>query len=125
VLYNFLSNAIKFTPDRGRVIVRAFAVDGQHFRLEVEDNGIGVAAEQLPRLFQEFQQLDAGYSRQQQGTGLGLALTRRLVEAQGGVVGVSSEPGRGSVFHAVLNRVHGTDVPRRPRPMLAAATSMG
>ena len=68
-----------------------------------------VSAENLSRLFVEFQQLDAGYSKQHQGTGLGLALTRRLVEAQGGSVGVSSTVGEGSVFHVVLNRMHGTD----------------
>ncbi len=108
VLYNFLSNAIKFTPAGGRISVRAWALDALQLRLEVEDTGIGIEAAQLPRLFTEFQQLDTSYSKQHEGTGLGLALTRRLVEAQGGSVGVRSEPGRGSVFHAVLNKVHGT-----------------
>ncbi len=84
--------------------VRARPQGPLHFRMEVEDNGIGIAADDLPRLFVEFQQLDAGYNKQHQGTGLGLALTRRLVEAQGGSVGVRSEPGRGSVFHLVLAR---------------------
>jgi CheY-like chemotaxis protein len=109
VLYNFLSNAIKFTPAGGRISVRARPADVLHLRLEVEDTGIGIEAAQLPRLFTEFQQLDSSYSKQHEGTGLGLALTRRLVEAQGGRVGVRSQPGRGSVFFAVLNRVHGTD----------------
>ena len=109
VLYNYLSNAIKFTPEGGRITVRARAQGVAHFRLEVEDTGIGIAAEDLPRLFTEFLQLDAGYTKQHQGTGLGLALSRRLVRAQGGLVGVHSTPGVGSVFHLVLNRVHGTD----------------
>ena len=113
MLYNYLSNAIKFTPDEGSVTVRARAEDAAHFRLEVEDTGIGIAAADLPRLFTEYQQLDAGYAKQQQGAGLGLALTRRLVEAQHGSVGVRSTPGVGSVFHLVLNRVHGTDDARR------------
>ena len=104
VLYNYLSNAIKFTHEGGQVTVRARPQGPLHFRLEVEDDGIGIAAADLPRLFVEFQQLDAGHSKQHQGTGLGLALTRRLVEAQGGSVGVRSEPGRGSVFHLVLAR---------------------
>jgi len=112
VLYNYLSNAIKFSPERGRVSVRARPHGAKHFLIEVEDNGIGVAPDELPRLFTEFQQLDSGYGKQHEGTGLGLALTRRLVEAQGGLVGVVSEPGRGSVFHAQLNRVHGTDAAR-------------
>ena len=109
VLFNYLSNAIKFTPDGGRVTVRAEAVGDNHFRLEVEDTGLGIAAEDISKLFVEFQQLDSTYSWNQEGTGLGLALTRKLVWAQGGSVGVSSTVGVGSVFHAVLNRVHGTD----------------
>ena len=112
VLYNLLSNAIKFTPASGQVMVRVFSQGSEHFRLEVQDTGIGIAPTDLPRLFIEFQQLDAGYSKQHQGTGLGLALTRRLVEAQGGAVGVNSTVGVGSVFHIFLNRIHGTDTLR-------------
>ncbi|MEP7295059.1 MAG: PAS domain S-box protein [Burkholderiales bacterium] len=103
-LYNYVSNAIKFTPEGGRVTIRARADGPEHFRLEVEDTGIGIAPADLARLFVEFQQLDAGMSKQHQGTGLGLALTRRLVQAQGGSVGVRSTPGAGSVFHLVLPR---------------------
>jgi CheY-like chemotaxis protein len=73
-------------------------------RIEVEDSGIGIRAEDQPRLFVEFQQLDAGTAKKFAGTGLGLALTRRIVEAQGGRVGVRSEPGKGSVFFALLPR---------------------
>ena len=109
VLYNYLSNAIKFSNTNGSITVRVSAEGPTHFRIEVEDTGIGISAADLARLFTEFQQLDTGYSKQHQGTGLGLALTRRLVEAQGGSVGVRSTVGRGSVFHLVLNRVHGVD----------------
>ena len=84
--------------------MRARPEDGESFRIEVEDDGIGIAAGDLSRLFVEFRQLDAGYGKAQPGTGLGLALTRRLVEAQGGSVGVRSRPCEGSVFHAVLLR---------------------
>lgn len=112
VLYNYLSNAIKFTSAGGHVTVRASAEGPQHFRIEVEDTGMGISAADLPRLFTEFQQLDAGYSKQHQGTGLGLALTRRLVQAQGGQVGVRSTLGVGSVFFVVLNRTHGWDTQR-------------
>jgi signal transduction histidine kinase/DNA-binding response OmpR family regulator len=107
VLYNYLSNALKFTPAGGRVTVRVRVESPELFRVEVEDTGVGIAAEDIPRLFVEFQQLDAGAAKKEGGTGLGLALTRRLVEAQGGSVGVTSKPGAGSVFHALLPRVSG------------------
>lgn len=105
VLYNYLSNAIKFTPEEGQVTIRLRAEGEDAFRLEVEDSGIGIQPENLGRLFVEFQQLDAGLTKQYQGTGLGLALTRRIVEAQGGRVGVQSTPGQGSTFFAILPRV--------------------
>jgi PAS domain S-box-containing protein len=102
VLYNYLSNALKFTPDNGRVAVRITREEAGTFRLEVEDTGIGIKPDDLERLFVEFQQLDAALTKKHSGTGLGLALTKRLVEAQGGSVGVRSVPGQGSVFHAIL-----------------------
>jgi CheY-like chemotaxis protein len=105
VLYNFLSNALKFTPEGGNVTVRARAEGDERFRVEVEDDGIGIQAEDLGRLFAEFQQLDASAAKPYAGTGLGLALTKRIVEAQGGQVGLSSVHGRGSVFYAVLPRL--------------------
>ncbi len=120
-LYNYLSNAVKFTPEGGRVAVRARPEGPRHFRLEVRDSGIGIEPADLPRLFVEFQQLDAGLSRQHQGTGLGLALTRRLVEAQGGSVGVESTPGQGSVFHLVLQRDMPAHRPIGARPGDTAA----
>ena len=104
VLYNYLSNALKFSAEGGAVDVRVRADGADAFRLEVEDRGPGIAPADLGRLFLEFQQLDTGVGRRHTGTGLGLALTRRLVEAQGGSVGVQSVPGRGSTFHAVLPR---------------------
>ena len=105
VLYNYLSNALKFTPEEGRVIVRVKPEGADRFRLEVEDTGIGIGPEDIGRLFVEFQRPDSSAAQKDQGAGLGLALTRRLVEAQGGRVGVESTPGKGSVFHAVLPRL--------------------
>ena len=74
------------------------------FRIEVEDTGIGIRPEDEHRLFIEFQQLDASTAKKFPGSGLGLALTKRLVEAQGGTVGVRSVPGSGSTFFATLPR---------------------
>ncbi|CAN5466612.1 hypothetical protein BH09SUM1_BH09SUM1_21290 [soil metagenome] len=105
VLYNYLSNAIKFTPDGGRITIRVRPVEGDMFRLEVEDTGIGITPEDIGRLFAEFKQLDAGTSKQYSGTGLGLVLTKRIVEAKGGTVGVTSNPGKGSIFFATLPRI--------------------
>ena len=105
VLYNYLSNAIKFTPEGGAITIRLVPEGTDWFRLEVEDTGIGIAAESIVRLFVEFQQLDSTMGKRFQGTGLGLALTKRIAEAQGGRVEVTSTVGRGSVFVAVFPRV--------------------
>ena len=104
VLYNYLSNAIKFTPEGGQVRLRATVAEGDCVRIEVEDTGIGIAPDGLKRLFGEFQQIAPEDGKKRGGTGLGLALTKRLVEAQGGSVGVHSIIGQGSTFHAQLPR---------------------
>ncbi|MBV9489578.1 MAG: PAS domain-containing sensor histidine kinase, partial [Verrucomicrobia bacterium] len=104
ILFNLLSNAIKFTKKGGNVWVRAELHDARCFKLAVEDTGIGIKPENLPRLFQEFEQLDSGLSRRYEGTGLGLALTKSFVELQGGTVGVESTYGQGSTFSVVLPR---------------------
>ncbi len=98
ILYNLLSNAIKFTPEGGRVEVRAEVLVGC-VRIGVADTGIGIAPEDQARLFGVFEQVDSSYGRQQQGTGLGLALTRKLVELHGGQIWIESEgAGKGSTF---------------------------
>jgi PAS domain S-box-containing protein len=101
VLYNYLSNAVKFTPEDGSVEVRISRQENSSFRLDVEDTGIGIPPGEIARLFQEFQQLPNS-RKAGQGTGLGLALTRHIVEAQGGEIAVRSEPGKGSVFSAMF-----------------------
>jgi len=101
VLYNYLSNAVKFTPKEGRVSVHMARENTRQFRVEVADTGIGISEEEVARLFQEFQQLPNS-RKAEQGTGLGLALTRHIVEAQGGSVGVRSVLGQGSTFWAIM-----------------------
>ena len=105
VLLNLLSNAIKFTPEGGRITLNARLEDtGRRVRVAVSDTGIGIAPHDQARLFQEFVQLDAGPSRHYEGTGLGLALSMRLVELHGGRMGVRSELGKGSTFWFTLSR---------------------
>jgi len=105
ILYNYVSNALKFTPEEGEVKVSIMPEEGDSFRIEVADTGVGIRSEDLHRLFMEFQQLDTSSSEQYAGTGLGLALTKRIVEAHGGHVGVKSTPGKGSIFYATMPRV--------------------
>jgi len=129
VLFNLLSNAVKFTPDGGRISLKAKWLrkenghwmdeagtvlplsgpgdlrDGNEdvLRISVEDTGIGIKKEDMSRLFQPFEQVDSSMSRRYQGTGLGLSLTRRLLELHGGTIWVESEgEGRGSTFHFLL-----------------------
>ncbi len=97
MILNLVSNAIKFTAEGGSVAIKAVRV-GDRMEIAVSDNGVGIAQEDLQRLFKEFQQVDSGVNRRQQGTGLGLALTRSFAILHGGEVRVQSEPGKGSLF---------------------------
>jgi PAS domain S-box-containing protein len=97
MLLNLVSNAIKFTPTGGRIDIRIRRLESW-VEIAVSDSGIGIAKEDISRLFTEFQQLDVGPGRRQEGTGLGLALTRRFAELHGGQVIVESEVGKGSTF---------------------------
>jgi signal transduction histidine kinase len=120
ILFNLLSNASKFTSDRGGITLSALRTRaplpvpadraGEERRsptrdvvwVAVADTGIGIAAEDMPKLFEEFSQVDSSPSRQAQGTGLGLALCKRFVELHGGTIGAESIPGRGSTFWFML-----------------------
>jgi signal transduction histidine kinase len=120
---NLISNAIKFTPPGGRVTVRALAdtpaVTGREsITFEVEDDGPGIPEEELERIFERFHQVEGPTSREQGGTGLGLALARELARLHGGTVTVRSTLGLGSTFRVELPRDPGdtlTDRRRRPR----------
>lgn len=97
VVLNLVSNAIKFTPAGGRVTVRV-AATGVYAEIVVSDTGIGIAADQLGAIFEPFTQIEGGRTRREQGTGLGLSLTRRLVELMGGTIEVKSTVSHGSDF---------------------------
>ncbi len=102
VLYNYLSNGIKFSRDGGRIKLQITKDMQGTLRIDVEDNGIGIEPENITKLFCEFQQFNSGSKVENVGTGLGLALTKKIVEAQGGRVSVSSTKGAGSVFSAFI-----------------------
>ena len=133
VLLNLISNALKFTSS-GEVVLRAGVErrDEASYRIaiEVRDTGIGIAPDQLPRLFTSFHQADASISRRYGGTGLGLAISKSLVELMGGTIDVASRPGEGARFRftVVMGRAPEPAPPRarrRPRCRRAAIESAG
>jgi signal transduction histidine kinase len=97
ILLNLLSNAVKFTPDGGRIDVRARRENGNAI-VSVHDSGIGIAPEDQAAVFEEFRQVGSDYTKKQEGTGLGLALTKKFVELHGGRIWLESAPGKGSTF---------------------------
>jgi len=137
IVYNLLSNAVKFTPEGGTVTLRAghvpradvgrlsgsragrsFPVVGRGFdeylKLSVTDSGIGISGDGLARLFQPFSQVDSGLARRFEGTGLGLAMVKLLVELHGGTVAVESAEAEGSCFSVWLPRRDGADATAAP-----------
>ncbi|HKA43144.1 MAG TPA: ATP-binding protein [Burkholderiales bacterium] len=101
ILLNLLSNAVKFTGDGGRVEVDAH-LNAEAVEVSVIDTGVGIAPEDQATVFEEFRQVGRDYTKKQEGTGLGLALTRRFVELHGGKISLRSEPGKGSTFTFTL-----------------------
>jgi len=102
VLYNLLSNALKFTNAGGSVEILSTLCGPNQFALQVKDTGIGIKPGDLGRLFRQFGQLESGAGREYGGTGLGLVLTKRIVELHRGSISVESELGKGSTFSAIF-----------------------
>ncbi len=104
ILYNLLSNAIKFTPENGKITVHSTTLgkEKDFIEIKVTDTGIGIDPEDYPKIFVEFSQADSSYSRNYEGTGLGLALTKKLVEMHGGKIGFESKVKAGSTFQFTL-----------------------
>ncbi len=120
ILYNLLSNAIKYSPDGGGIRVTGTRADGE-VRIAVRDDGVGIGADDQLRVFEEFRQV-GDHAQHLSGTGLGLALTRRLVEAHGGRIELESAPGAGSTFTVILPDRHQADAPADPGAALLDAT---
>ncbi|GAA4401025.1 hypothetical protein GCM10023187_14790 [Nibrella viscosa] len=102
IVYNLLSNALKFTPPDGHIQVHARITDPEHLELQVVDTGIGIAADKLPHIFDRFYQADDTRTRSYEGSGIGLALVKELTQLLGGEITVASEPGRGTRFDLCL-----------------------
>lgn len=101
IMYNLLSNAVKFTPDNGKISIAASSSDSE-VSITVTDTGIGIKDEDINKIFKEFYQVDSSYARKYEGTGLGLALTKRFTELMGGTISVESTEGVGSRFTITL-----------------------
>jgi len=113
IIINLLSNAVKFTPEKGDIRLSARLTEENDetctIDIEVCDSGIGITAEQQKRIFRVFEQADSGTSRKFGGTGLGLVISKHLVEMMGGEIGVTSEPGKGSTFAFNFKAARGKD----------------
>jgi signal transduction histidine kinase len=102
ILFNLLSNAVKFTPEGGVVWLRAQNIGEENMEISVEDTGIGMKEEDMPKLFKEFSQIESSFNKNYEGTGLGLALSKKLVELHGGRIWAESDYGKGSRFTFVI-----------------------
>ena len=98
ILSNFLSNAIKFTPEYGRIEIQAIMLDEKHIRLSVSDTGCGIAESDREKIFEKFRQVDGSITRESTGSGLGLAICKELAALIAGNISLESEPGNGSKF---------------------------
>lgn len=98
ILYNFLSNAIKFTPEQGRILIAAGMVDDATVKISITDSGPGISEENQQKIFDKFHQVDGSITRKSEGTGLGLAISKQLADMIAGTIHLQSTPGEGSTF---------------------------
>ena len=108
-MYNFLSNAVNFTPQRGRIEIRAAMLDEKTVRLSVSDTGCGIAEPDREKIFEKFRQADGSITRQSTGSGLGLAISKELATMLAGSIGMESELGKGSTFWLDIPVILSTD----------------
>jgi two-component system, OmpR family, phosphate regulon sensor histidine kinase PhoR len=104
VLTNLIDNAIKYGREAGTVTVSVGETPRGEVQISVEDNGIGISKEDLPRIFERFYRVDKGRSREIRGTGLGLSIVKHIIQAHGGKVWAESQTGRGSTFYFTLSK---------------------
>jgi len=109
ILINLVDNAIKYTPEGGRVTVRVQEPAQDHIEIDVVDTGIGIPPADLPRITERFYRVDKARSRELGGTGLGLAIVKHLVFAHNGLLRIESEPGRGTTVRVWLSCADGTE----------------
>lgn len=102
IIMNLLANGISYTPEGGRVLVKAYSLDEDHISIVICDTGIGIPKKDLPRIFERFYRVDKARSRSSGGTGLGLSIVKHLIELHKGTITVTSEVGAGSAFTIVL-----------------------
>jgi len=103
IFMNLLSNALKFTPEGGRISISIYD-EGENVRIDIKDTGIGMAREELDRIFERFMQLDVKQRKKQQGTGIGLYLVKNLIELHNGSIKVDSHEGQGTVFSVTFKK---------------------
>ncbi len=98
ILFNILSNAIKFTQKKGRIEINAHSADAEYVQISIADTGVGIAHEQRELIFEKFRQVDGSVTREHSGTGLGLAIVKELLEILGGSITIDGQLGKGSIF---------------------------
>jgi signal transduction histidine kinase len=108
---NLVDNAIKFSPNGGEVLLKAVRVDDKTVQISVSDHGIGIPAEELPKIYRRFYQVDGSSTRKFGGQGIGLAIAKRIVEIHGGTIRVESQVGQGSTFYVTLPMEGTSDTP--------------
>ena len=111
ILINLMSNAVKFTEQGGTITIEAASGLNEGVTIRVTDTGIGIAAENIPKVFRPFEQIDGSLSRSHEGTGLGLSITKSLVELHGGTLALESDPGVGTIATVTLPAARLADQP--------------